>query len=97
MEATDNPVRQTLDVNLNLRIDFWAPRRKTSPVLGETVDRFLAEVSDEVYGFLEGHPVVAHHDHDHVVRVAFGLFAIVRKDILENIEGENRKKVNKLV
>ena len=89
METAGNTVRQTLDVNLNLCIDSWTPRRKASPLLGETVDGFLTEVSNEVYGLLEGHPVVTDQDHNYVVRVAFGLFTIVRKKILENIESEN--------
>jgi len=97
VETTDNPVRQTLDVNLNLCIDFWPPRWKASPVLVEAVDGFLAEVSDEVYGFLEGRPVVTHHDHDHVVGVAFGLFAVVREDILQNTGSEDRERDNNSV
>ena len=94
VEATDDPVRQTLDINLDLRIDFRTPRWKASPVLGEAVDGFLAEVPNEVYGLLEGHPMVTHHDHDHVVRIAFGLFTIVGEDILEGVRSENRRKVN---
>ena len=92
VETTYNPVRQSLDVNLNLCIDFWAPRWKASPVLGEAVDGFLTEVSDEVYGFLEGNSVVTHHDHDHVVCVAFGLFAVVREDILEKVGSEDQER-----
>ena len=95
MEATDYPVRQTLDVNLDLRIDLRIPRWKASPILGEAVDGLLAEVTNEVYGFLEGHPMTMHHDRDHVVRItAFGLFTIVGEDILEGIRSENRMKVD---
>ena len=38
MEAAHYPVRQTLDVNLNLGVDLGTPRRYASPVLGEAVD-----------------------------------------------------------
>ena len=93
METTDDPVRQALDINLNLGIDLWAPRRKASLVLGETVDGLLAEISDEVYSFLEGHSVVVHHDRNHVVCVAFGLFAVVREEVLEKVDGENWETV----
>lgn len=41
--------------------------------------------------------MVMHHDHNHVVRVDFGLLAIVREDILEDVWGEDRRKVNSLV
>ena len=97
METTDDPVRQTLDISLNLCIDFWAPRRDAGPVLVEAVDGFLTEVSNEVYGFLEGHPMVTHHDHDHVVRVTFGLFAVIREDILEKVGSEDWRIVDDLV
>jgi len=97
METTDNPIRQTLNVNLNLCVNFRSPRRKASPVLIEAVDGFLTEVSNEVHGLLEGHPVVMHHDRDHVVRDTFGLFTIVREEVrlvLENVENENRRNGN---
>ena len=41
--------------------------------------------------------MVMHHDHDHVALVAFGLFAVVREEVLENVGSENWKKVNNLV
>ena len=77
METTNHPVRQTLDVNLNLCIDFWAPRWEAGPVLDEAVDGFLAKVSDKVYRFLEGHPVVVQHYCNNVMCMAFSLFTIV--------------------
>jgi len=92
MEATDNPVCQALDVSLYLYIDFWAPGWNAGTVVHEAVDRFLAEISNEVYSFLEGHAVVMHHDHDHVMRVGFGLFTVVREYILENVESEEQSK-----
>jgi len=97
VETTHNPIRQTLDISLSLCIDFRAPRWEAGPVLIEAVDGFLTEVSNEVYGFLEGHPMVAHHGRDHVVCVAFGLFTIIREEILEIVENENQRKLNKLV
>ena len=77
METTGDPVCQALDVDLNLCIDFRTPRWKAGPVLGEAVNGSLTELSDEVYGFLEGHPVMVHHDCNNVMCVAFGLFTIV--------------------
>ena len=94
VEAAGNTVRQTLDVNLNLCIDFWTPGWKASPDLDETIDRFLTEVSNEIHGLLEAHLVVTYHGHDYVVLVAFGLFTIVREEVLENVESENWRKVS---
>ena len=97
VEATDDPICQALDVNLYLCIDFWAPRWKLGTVLDEAINGFLAEVSNEVNGFLEGHAVVTHHDYDHVMCVGFGLFTVVREDILENVGSEKQSRVYNLL
>lgn len=36
--------------------------------------------------------MVMHHDHNHVVGITFGLFTIVRENILEIIGSEDRRK-----
>ena len=95
MDATNDPVRQTLDVDLDLRIDFRTPRWKASPILGEAIDGFLAEITNKIYGCLEVHSMVTHHDRYDVVRIiAFGLFTIVGEDILEGVRSENYRKVD---
>jgi len=94
VEATDTPARQTLDVNLNLSIDFWATMGGEP---GEAIDGFLTVVSNEIYDFLDGHPVVVYHDHDRVVRVASCLSTIIQEPVLERVESEDRRKAINVV
>jgi hypothetical protein len=96
MEAADHPACQALDVNLYLPINLWAPRWKSGTVLGEAVNGFLAEVSNEVCSLLGVHTVVMHHDRNHVVRVPFGLFTVVRVEILENTGSKKQSKAYNL-
>ena len=51
-------------------------------------------MADKVYGLPEGHPMAVHHNHNHVVHIAFGLFTIVREEVLENVEIENLRDLN---
>jgi len=94
VEIAGDPIRQTLNINLNLCIDLQAPRWELGPALGEAIDGLFTKVTNEVYGLLKGHPVVVHHEYDHIVRVACGLFAVVREEVLENVENENLRSVN---
>ena len=69
-EVADHPVREAVDVHLQLAVDLGAPGGQRAAERLETVDAPVAEVADVVDRFLQLEPFVVLHDHDHVVRVA---------------------------
>jgi hypothetical protein len=48
----------------------------------EPVDGAFAVVADDVDSILQAEPLLVHDDVDHVVCVPFGLFDVVRKDVI---------------
>ena len=51
----------------------------------ESVDGTLAVATDDVDRILEANALFVHEDIDHIVCVSFGLFLVVRKDVLMDL------------
>ena len=85
MQGPDDPVLQSLDVELDLSVDLLVPEVGDPLEVGdERVDGILAKFSDLVNRFLEVHPVMLHENRDEVVSVvATRLFDVVGEDVLE--------------
>ena len=79
----DDPVLKALHVTGNHLVNFRSPRWNLRFIYGECIDGLLTEVPNVVDGALQGEIMVLHEDDDHVVRIASGLFDIIRKDILD--------------
>ena len=82
MQAAHDPISKPINVDPDLLVYLRAPARKTSPLRNESIDRALAHVADVVDRGLEVQTAVLHQDHNHIVRVALGLFAIIGEDVL---------------
>ena len=82
MQTAYDPTCESVDVYADVRVDGGSPRRQVSPVVYEPVDGAFAVLADDVDGILQVQSLFVHDDVDHVVRVPFGLFDVVRKDVL---------------
>ena len=82
VQRADDPVLQPLDVDRDLLVELFAPRRKHRTVVLEALDGALAKRTDVVDGTLQIEPLFAHEDDDHVVRIMARLLDVVRKDVL---------------
>lgn len=82
MKGADNPVRQAVDVNRNITVDFRAPRWQTCSVFVEAVNRLLAHLSHEINCCLKVNTFLMHDNGNHVMSITLGLLDVVRKNIL---------------
>jgi hypothetical protein len=85
VQATDNPILQSLDVELDLPVNLLVPEvRDLLDVGDEYIDGLLAKFSDLVNCLLEVHAFMLHEDRDEVVGiVTASLFDVVREDVLK--------------
>ena len=88
MQAAHDPISEPINVDLHLLVYLRAPAGQTPPLRYEPIDRALAHVADVVDRGLEVQAAVLHQNHNHVVRVALGLFAVVREDVLSFVRYE---------
>jgi hypothetical protein len=77
MQRPYYPIRESVDIYSDVPIDLGAPGRKVGPIVVETVYGLLAHRSDEINGGLEIETFFIHHNRDHIVGVALGLFDVV--------------------
>jgi len=85
VQGADNPILQSLDVELDLSVDLLVPEvRDALEVRDECVDGVLAKLSNLVDCFLEVHVMVLHENRDEVVGiVTTSLFDVVGEDVLK--------------
>ena len=70
MKASDDPVREALDVNVDLAVDLRTPRGKIRPIFNEPINGLFAKLSHEVDCGLQIEIFLHHDNNDHVVGVA---------------------------
>lgn len=66
VEGADDPVLQPLHVERDVAVQARAERGQLPLVFGEVVDGLPAELTDAVYGLLEGESAEVHEDDDHL-------------------------------
>lgn len=82
MQRANDPILQSVNIDGDIPVDFWAPRRELCFVVDEAVDGLFAQLAHKIDSLLQVETHLVHHDRDHVVRVAFGLLDVVREDVL---------------
>lgn len=71
MEASNDPIRQAVDVNADLAIYLGAPRRQIRSLFDKSINGLFAKSPNEIDSRLEVKALLLHDDNDHVVSVAF--------------------------
>ena len=83
MKGADNPVRQAVNINGYIAVDFRAPRRQTRSVFVEAVNGLFTHISNEVNCCLKVDTFLMHDNGNHVMGITLGLLDVVRKDVLD--------------
>jgi len=71
MQASDNPICESADVDCHILVDLVTPGREELAIFVEAVDRLLTELADKVNSGLEIEPLLVHDDADHIVSISF--------------------------
>jgi hypothetical protein len=69
MQTSNDPIRQSVDVDLNLLVDHTAPAGEKCPVCIEPVNGLFAHLTHKINGSLNRESVLMHHNCYHIVRV----------------------------
>ena len=77
MQTSHDPIRESVDVDADVRVDGGAPRGQAGVVADEPVDGALAVLADDVDGVLQAKPFFVHDHVDHVVRLPLGVCDVV--------------------
>jgi len=85
VQGADNPILQSLDVELDFSVDLLVPEVRDALEVGdECIDGILAKFSDLVNCLLEVHAVMLHENWDEVVGIiTTRLFDVVGEDVLK--------------